>query len=127
MEGHLAQVAKYHIVSKQNLAFRGHKEDESLLNKENFLEMVEMLSKYDPVLKEQLMRLKQTAGTVKASLSYLSSESQNEFINILANHVKEILVNDIKAVRCFGIMFDSKPDISHTDQMSSMSTMGKLK
>lgn len=108
------------FLAKQNLAFRGHKEDESSLNKGNFLEMVEMLSKYDTVLKEHLMRLKQTTCTVKASVSYLSPETQNEFINVLANHVKEILVNDIKAARYFGFMFDSTPDMSHTDQMSEV-------
>ncbi|GLV37541.1 hypothetical protein CBL_20353 [Carabus blaptoides fortunei] len=39
-------------LAKQNLAFRGHNEDESASNKGNYLEMVEMLSKYTPVLKE---------------------------------------------------------------------------
>ena len=43
------------FLAKQNLAFRGHKEDEASLNKGNFLEMVEMLSKYH--LKEHLMGL----------------------------------------------------------------------
>ena len=65
------------FLAKQNLPFCGHKEDKSSFNKGNFLEMVEMLSKYDPVLKKHLMRSKQTAGTVKASVSYLSPETQN--------------------------------------------------
>ena len=66
------------------------------------------------MLKEHLMRLKQTAGTEKASASYHSPETQNEFVNFLGNHVKEILVNDIKAARYFGVMFDSTPDMLHT-------------
>ena len=82
--------------------------------------MVEMLSKYDPVLKEHLMRLKISTCTGKASVSYLSPKIQNEFINVLANHAKKNLVMDIKAARYFGIMFDSTPDISHTDQMSEV-------
>ena len=108
------------FLAKQNLAFRGHNEDEASLNRGNFLEMVEMLSKYDPVLKEHLMRLTRSTCTVKASVSYLSPETQNQFINVLANQVKEILVKDIKTARYFGIMFDSTPDISHTDQMSEV-------
>ena len=108
------------FLEKQNLAFRGHNEDESSLNKGNFLEMVEMLSKYDPVLKEHIMRLKISTCTGKASVSYLSPKIQNEFINVLANHAKKNLVMDIKAARYFGIMFDSTPDISHTDQMSEV-------
>jgi len=108
------------FLAKQNLAFRGHKEDESSLNKGNFLEMVEMLSKYDPVLKEHLMRLNQSTCRLHVSVSYLSPETQNQFINVLANHVKEKLLMDIKAAKYFGIMFDSTPDISHTDQMSEV-------
>ncbi|XP_061469367.1 zinc finger MYM-type protein 1-like [Rhineura floridana] len=108
------------FLAKQNLAFRGHKEDESSLNKGNFLELVEMLSKYDPVLKEHLMRLKQSTCKLKVSVSYLPPKTQNEFISALANHVKEMLVMDIKSAKYFGIMFDSTPDISHTDQMSEV-------
>lgn len=114
------------FLAKQNLPFRGHKEDESSLNKGNFLEMVEMLSKYDAVLKEHLMRLKQSTCKLKASISYLSPTTQNEFISVLANHVKEKLVMDIKSAKYFGIMFDSTPDISHTDQMSEIIRYVKL-
>lgn len=105
---------------KQNLAFRGHKEDETSLNKGNFLEMVEMLFKYDTVLKEHLMRLKRSTCKLKASVSYLAPNTLNEFIGVLATHVKEKLIMDIKSAKYFGIMFDSTPDISHTDQMSEV-------
>ncbi|XP_040275768.1 zinc finger MYM-type protein 1-like [Bufo bufo] len=108
------------FLAKQNLAFRGHKEDESSLNKGNFLEMVEMLSKYDPVLKEHLIKLKQHICKVNMSVSYLSPQTQNEFISVLANHVKAKIVTDIKSAKYFGIMFDSTPDVSHTDQMSEV-------
>ncbi|GLV33620.1 hypothetical protein CBL_21236, partial [Carabus blaptoides fortunei] len=108
------------FLAKQNLAFRGHNEDESSSNKGNYLEMVEMLSKYDPVLKEHLMRLKRSTCKLKVSVSYLASTTQNEFIHVLANHVKEKLVMDIKSAIYFGIIFDSTPDTSHTDQMSEV-------
>lgn len=108
------------FLAKQNLPFRSHKEEETSLNKGNFLEMVEMLSKYDPMLKDHLMRLKQSTCKLKASISYLAQNTQNEFINVLANHVKELLVTDIKSAKYFGIIFDSTPDISHTDQMSEV-------
>ena len=55
----------------QNLAFCGHQEDESSLNRGNMFEMVEILSKYDPVLKEHLNEIKEE-DTVKASVSYLT-------------------------------------------------------
>ena len=40
--------------------------------------------------------------------------------------MKEVLVMDIKAARYFGMMFDSTPDISHTDQMSEVSRYVKI-
>ncbi|CAN7946090.1 unnamed protein product [Ixodes hexagonus] len=106
------------FLAKQNLAFRGHREDELAANKGNFLEMVEMLSKYDPVLKEHMLRLKESTQKVKVSVSYLSPATQNEFIGVLARRVKEQLLLEIKSAQYYGIMFDSTPDISHCDQMA---------
>ncbi|XP_051168336.1 zinc finger MYM-type protein 5-like [Leptopilina boulardi] len=61
------------FLSKQNLAFRSHDESENSTNRGNFLEMVKLLSKYDVVLKEHTMRLDR-------HVSYLSPETQNEFL-----------------------------------------------
>lgn len=108
------------FLAKQNLPFRGHRESESSLNKGNFLELVEMLSKYDAVLKEHLMRLKQSTCKLQSAVTYLAPETQNEFIDILANQLKDKLVMEIKAAKYFAIMFDSTPDISQTDQMSEV-------
>lgn len=40
--------------AKQNLALPGHKRNESSLHEINFLQIVEMLSKYDSVLQKHL-------------------------------------------------------------------------
>ncbi|XP_043476438.1 zinc finger MYM-type protein 1-like [Leptopilina heterotoma] len=101
------------FLSKQNLAFRGHDESENSTNRGNFLEMVKLLSKYDAVLKEHTMRLDRHA-------SYLSPETQNEFLNVLASHVRNVLIQEIKSVGYFSMMFDSTPDTSHVDQMSEV-------
>ena len=50
------------FLGKQNLAFRGHREDETTLNSGNFLETVYLVSKYDSVLKEHLMKLETLSG-----------------------------------------------------------------
>ena len=44
------------FLSKKNLAFRGHRENVFSLNKRNFLERVESLSKYDPLSKEHFTK-----------------------------------------------------------------------
>ena len=75
------------FLAKQTLAFRGYRGDETSLNRGNFLETVYLVSKYDSVLKEHLMKLEKRPG--KLSVSYLSPKIQNEFISVLANHVKQ--------------------------------------
>ncbi|XP_042230512.1 zinc finger MYM-type protein 1-like [Homarus americanus] len=111
------------FLAPQNLPFRGHREDMLSISKGNFLELVELLSNYDPVLKEHLLEVKhaipsQTSG--RRVSSYLSPNIQNEFICLLGNNVKGKILADIKKAKYFGIIFDSTPDISHTDQMSEV-------
>lgn len=64
-----------------------------------------MLFKSDPVLKEHPMRLCQITCKLKTSVSYLAPKTQNEFISVLARHVKELLVVDVKSSKCFGNHF----------------------
>ena len=52
------------------------------------------------------------------SVSYLSPEIQNEFINLLASAVKKRIVNSIKGNKYFGIMVDSTPGAAHREQLS---------
>ena len=104
------------FLAKQNLTFRGHCEDASSLNKGNFLKTVELLPKYDPVLKEHFM--KYTESAKRGFISYLSQSIQNGFISVLANHVKQKLIAEIKDARYFGLMFDSTQGISRIDKMS---------
>ncbi|XP_043288811.1 52 kDa repressor of the inhibitor of the protein kinase-like [Venturia canescens] len=108
------------FLAQQNLAFRGHREDVLSKNRGNFLELVKLMAKYDPVLKEHWLKLRESAGGVKRVPSYLSKTIQNEFIALLGDHVKKKIVDDIKKSKYFGIIFDSTPDNSHTDQMSEI-------
>lgn len=45
------------FLAKQNLALRGHREG-AAENRGNFLELVDLLAKYDPVLREHVLRIK---------------------------------------------------------------------
>jgi len=54
-------------------------------SKGNFLSIIELLAKYDPVLEELLSK-------PKGSIKYLSHDIQNELIDLLANGV----LNDVK-------------------------------
>ena len=110
------------FLAKQNLALRGHREDihcdeRGEENKGNFLELVHLLAKYDPVLREHLVKVK--LGK-KITISYLSPEIQNEFVSILAGQVRKKIIDQIKESKYFCIIFDSTPDVSHKDQMSEV-------
>lgn len=108
------------FLAQQNLAFRGHREDVSSENRGNFLELVKLLAKYDPVLREHCLKLEETAGGSKRVPSYLSKGIQNEFIFCLGEHVKKKIIADIKKAKYYGIILDSTPDESRTDQMSKI-------
>ncbi|KAM3962942.1 zinc finger MYM-type protein 1-like [Aphomia sociella] len=108
------------FLAQQNLAFRGHREDISSENRGNFLELVQLLAKYDPVLKEHCLKLEEAAGGSKRVPSYLSKGIQNEFIQCLGDHVRQKIIADIKKAKYYGIIFDSTPDESKIDQMSQI-------
>ena len=91
---------------KQNLAFRGHRESvhqeniDLMENRGNFLELVDLLAKYDPVLREHVVKIKM--GN-KYSISYLSPKIQNEFIELLGGAVRKTIMDNIKQAKYFCI------------------------
>lgn len=72
-----------------NLAFRGSSEKLECNNKGNFLSIVQLLSKYDPVLQKLLQR-------PKGAITYLSPQIQNEVIDLLANKIKREIVTELQ-------------------------------
>lgn len=104
------------FLAKQNLALRGHIENDTSTNRGNFLELVHLIAKYDPVLREHLVRSKMCAKTI----TYMSPQIQNEFIAILGNNVRQHIIEQIKRAKYYSIIFDSTPDLSHKDQTSQV-------
>ena len=105
-------------LTKQNLSLRGHRESlDEEGNPGNFLELIKLISKYDPVLREHVTHIRLAK---KMTLSYLSPMIQNEFIELLASQVRQKIIRGIKEAKYYAILFDSTPDLSHTDQMSQI-------
>ena len=106
------------FLARQNLALRGHRESlDAEENPGNFIELVKLISSYDPVLREHLTRIRMAPNI---TVTYLSPKIQNELIELLARHVKQKIVNNIKEAKYYSMLFDSTPDISHTDQMTQI-------
>lgn len=98
-------------LAENNLAFRG---DHEVLNEShsgNFLSLVALVARYDPVL-EQLV--KKPAGSCR----YLSPSIQNELISITGSAVKNKLLDDIRGAPFYTVMADGTQDITKHDQFS---------
>lgn len=107
------------VLAEQNLAFRGHREsldDDSSENPGNFLALLKYLGNFDTVLRQHLHK----AALNPKTPSYLSHDIQNEFINLMANAVKKSIIQDIKAAKYYGMMFDTTPDMAHREEMSQI-------
>ena len=78
------------ILTKQNLPFSGQQEDIYSFNKGNFIKLVELMKKYDPVLGKYYMK------EIHDNRLYLSLKIQNELIHILGKHLEENILNRIR-------------------------------
>ncbi|CAK1599564.1 unnamed protein product [Parnassius mnemosyne] len=88
-----------------NLPLRGHDSDSG-----NFVSILCLLSNYDPILKELLLK-------PKGEINYLSPTIQNEVINLLGTAVKNNIILAIKKLH-FWQLFWIQQDLSKIDQLS---------
>lgn len=100
-------------LSKNSLAFRGHRESITDTYNGNFLTQVKLLAKYDDVLKHIM-------SMPKGSIKYLSPQIQNEIIHCLANELRRVLISKIKTAPFYSIIIDTTQDISKKDQLSEV-------
>jgi len=89
-----------------NLPLRGHDSESG-----NFMSILRLLSNYDPILKELLLK-------PKGEINYLSPTIQNEIINLLGTAVRENIVLEIKRAPFLTIILDTTQDLSKMDQLS---------
>jgi len=62
--------------------------------------------------------LKDFGNSGSGKQSYLSSTIYEEIILLLAHHVKNCIVTEIKTAKYFSILVDSTPDLSPMDQLT---------
>ena len=95
------------------LAFREHREyvrDGECVGG-NFLGLVAMQAKFDPVLQNLL-------NFLVCATKYLSAKVQNEIILLLSNTLRSSLVTRIQRSPFYSVIVDTTSDISRTDQVS---------
>lgn len=96
-----------------SLPFRGHRENITEIGAEsgNYLNFIELLSRYDPLLKSHITNTKNRN-------KYLHHDIQNEMISLMANAVKQEIIAEISRAPFFSIILDTTQDISKKDQLS---------
>ena len=95
-------------LARQQLAFRGHEENEG-----NFIQITKLVARHNSRLQSWL-----SDESIKPyAVKYLSPSSQNELINVLAEDVKNRIVRDINLAEMYSVMADTSPDTSNTDRL----------
>lgn len=88
-------------LAERNLALRGTVDTLHQNNSGNFLNEMELIAKFDPVLRD-----------------HLGKTIQNEQINYVSDKILDTMVAEIKDSKYYAIILDCTPDVSHQEQMS---------
>ena len=100
-------------LAMMSLALRGHREHvgDGDCYEGNFLALVAMQARFDPVLQDLLQTPARTA-------KYLSAMIQNELIDLISRTLCHRLITRIQACPFYTIIVDTTSDITRKDQVS---------
>lgn len=107
-------VSVVQLLGQQSLTFRGSSDQLYHHNNGNFLKIIELIAKYDPLMAEHVRR----AINSKNKTRYLGKEIQNEIINLISDAIKSRILSMVKEAKYYSIILDCTPDLSHTEQMT---------
>ena len=99
------------FTAMQDTAQRGHDESKTSLNQGNFVELLKLIGKHDPVIARKAVELPQNA-------KYTSPQIQNEVLQILADMVRKEILEEVKEAGEFSLMADETKDVAKTEQIS---------
>ncbi|CAI6375223.1 unnamed protein product [Macrosiphum euphorbiae] len=100
-------------IARQNISLRGNNESCSSMNKGNFLELLQLLAKYHPILQNQLNKI---GNKKKNRLTLLSHDSQNKLLKILADIVRSFILKQVQKSGLFSVIIDTTTDIAKLEQ-----------
>ncbi|XP_050065981.1 uncharacterized protein LOC126555058 [Aphis gossypii] len=97
-------------IAKGGRALGVHDENSKSLEKGLFLEIVELISRYDPVMKDHLENAPKNS-------TYLSPDIQNDIIKSIQNVMLRSIISSIKC-KPVSIIADETTDLGHNEQLS---------
>lgn len=105
------------FLGERGLALRGDSNLIGAPNNGNFLGVLELIAHYDPVLRNHLQTVKDSQQSHhRLQAHYLSSDIQNEFIELCAQHVRKEILNEPENSKYYALIVDATPDSSHVEQ-----------
>jgi hypothetical protein len=102
------------FLAQRNLAFRGTDEKLNKPDNENFLGLVQLIAKFDPVLHEHCRRINNN----EIHEHYLGKIIPNELIHLISSKVLKEIVLGITKSKYYSVILDCTQDISHQKQMT---------
>ncbi|XP_065642806.1 52 kDa repressor of the inhibitor of the protein kinase-like [Hydra vulgaris] len=107
-------VASVQFLAERNLAFRGSEEQIGNPHNGNFLGVIELLGKFDPVMQDHIQKI------INKDIHdhYLGKAIQDEIIDTIGQAVLQEIIARIKSAKYFAVILDCTPDISHQEHMS---------
>ncbi|XP_027675561.2 zinc finger MYM-type protein 1 [Chelonia mydas] len=108
-------IATIKFLAIRGLALSGTNETFGSLNNGNFLGCLELIAEYDPFL---ACHINNYGNTGHGTTSHLSSTICEEFIKLMADKLKQVIVDELKLAKYFFFSTDSTLDTSHTDQLT---------
>ncbi|CAG9840729.1 unnamed protein product [Diabrotica balteata] len=103
------------FLASRGLAFRGTTEKFGKNDNGNYLGLLELIAQFDPFLDNHIQKF---GNPGRGNVSYLSSTICNEFIHVIARHIRDFISFEAKTAKYFSICVDSTPDVSHSDQLT---------
>jgi len=97
-------VAVEKFLSFRGLSFRGLNETIGSEQNGNYLEILELLSQFDPFLHEHM---KKHGNSGKGNTSYISANICEEFICLMGNKVLVEIISELKKAKYYSISVDS--------------------
>ena len=103
---------------ERGLAFPGKSQLVGDPKNGNFLSVLELIGRYDPVIGNHLAKVKIESQTTHERLQvhYLSANSQNEFIQCCAQKVLDAILHKVESAKYYSIIVDATPDSAHVEQ-----------
>lgn len=120
------------LIAKRGLSYRGQTFEaaytlsDSSLDHGNFLEMVLLVGKFDPILKGHLDKVIKKSTTIHNSgskqggglITFLSKTTVNYIVEALCQSIKTVISQEVEKAGMYSVQLDTTQDITIVDQCS---------